>query len=184
MKMDIEGTIDELCSNLVKMIKDMDSGSYVARPLPLERLKNWSRESYQEIFREPALLIIRKLKMDEPLTEDEAKLIEEWMVGDIELYKVMEVHYDEWRNEVTELSERLRQCDHPGVGGDPKSLLNIMAVLIDLEHVLRDIDHYRYALDRIGRFRSFVGQDINSMPHADKVALADNMRNMIYSDMS
>ena len=182
--MDIEGTIEELCTNLAQIIQDMDSGSYVARPLPLERLKNWSRESYQGIFREPALQIVRKLKLDERLTEEEAKLVEEWMVGDIEQYRVLEVHYDEWKKEVVELADRLRQCNRPEVNKDPKCLLDIMAVLIDLEHVLRDIDHYRYALDRIGRFRSFVGQDINSMPHSDKVALADNMRNMVYSDMS
>ena len=184
MKMDIEGTIDQLCSNLLLMIQDMDSGNYSPRPIPIDRLKNWTRESYQEIFRDRAMIIIRKLKQNEHLSEDEARLIEEWMVGDIELYRNMEVHYEEWKAEVRDLIVKLQQCDHPSVNSDAKCLLNIQAVIIELDHVLRDIDHYRNALDRIRRFRSFVGQDINSLPNVDKASLADNMRTMVYSDMS
>ena len=182
--MDIEGTITQICSNLKLMVRDMDSGSAIPRSIPIERLKNWARESYQDIFREQALVIIRKLKMNELLSEDEAKLIEEWMVGDIELYWGMEGHYEEWKAEVLELGERLKGCDHPGVNNDVKCLLNIQAVLIEMEHVLRDIDHSRYALDRIKRFRTFVGKDINAMPRDEKVKLADRMRRMVYSDMS
>jgi hypothetical protein len=184
MEMDIEGDIGQLCKNLKLMIQDMDSGSSAPRPLPIERLKNWTRESYQAIFREQALLIIRKLKLNEDLSDEEARLTEEWMVGDIELYRSMELHYEDWKAEVAALVEQLLSCDNPGVNQDAKCLLKIQAILIELEHVLGDIDHYRYALDRIRRFRTFVGKDINSMPHDEKVKLADHMRSMAYSGMS
>jgi hypothetical protein len=184
MDMDIEGAVTQICSNLKLMVHDMDSGSDIPRHLPIERLKNWARESYQGIFREQALAIIRKLKLDEPLSDDEARLVEEWMVGDIELYRGMEGHYEEWKSEILELGERLKVCDHPGINSDVKCLLNIQAVIIELEHVLRDIDHYRYALDRINRFHAFVGKDMNTLPHNEKVKLADHMRDMVYSDQS
>jgi hypothetical protein len=182
MERDIEGTITQLCSNLKLMVQDLDSGSDIARPFPLEKLKNWARESYQEIFREQALIIIRKLKLNETLSVDEARLVEEWMMGDIELYWGLEGHYEEWKAEVLELAERLKGCDHPGVNSDVKCLLNIQAVIIELEHVLRDIGHYRYALDRIKRFREFVGKDMNALPSGEKAQLADYMKDMVYSD--
>jgi hypothetical protein len=182
MKMNVEDTIVEVSGNLKLMIHDMDSGSYVPRSLPLDKLKNWARESYQEIYREQALIITRKLRLDETLSYNEAQLVEEWMVGDIELYSGTEVHYEEWKKEVLELITRLEGCNHPGVKSDIKCLLNIQAIIIELEHVLRDIDQYRYGVDRIRRFRSFVGRDINSMTHEDKVRLAEYMRDMVYSD--
>jgi hypothetical protein len=184
MNNDIEGTIAQICSNLKLMVQDMDSGSERSRPLPIERLKNWARESYQEIFREQAMVMIRKLKRDESLSVEEAKLVEEWMVGDIELYRALESHYGEWKVEVLELGERLRVCGNPGVNSDVKCLLNIQAVVIELEHMLRDIDHYRFAMDRIKRFHAFVGKDINELAYNEKVKLADHMKGMVYSDQS
>jgi hypothetical protein len=182
MDRDIEGTITQLCVNLTLMIHDLDSGSYTPRPLPIDKLKNLTRESYQEVFRGQALVIIRKLKFNEPLTSEEAKLTEEWMVGDIELYQIIEDHYKDWKEKILELSNQLKVCDYSGVNSDVKCLLNIQAVLFELEHVLRDIDQYRYALDRIKRFRTFVGQDINAMARDEKAKLADHMRSMVYSD--
>ncbi|HEY3420898.1 MAG TPA: hypothetical protein VGK23_10125 [Methanomassiliicoccales archaeon] len=182
MKMNIEDTVAEVSGNLKLMIQDMDSGSHVPRPLPLDRLKNWAREGYQEIYREQALTIIGKLNLNEPVSADESKLVEEWMVGDIELYWGIEVHYEEWKKEVLDLIARLEGCDHPDVKGEVKCLLDIQAVIIELEHVLRDIDHYRYGVDRIRRFRTFVGRDINNMTHEDKVKLAEYMKSMVYSD--
>lgn len=182
MERDIEGTITQLCSNLRLMVQDMDSGSDVPRPLPLEKLRNWARESYQEMFREQALVIVRKLKLNKTLTSEEARLVEEWMVGDIEMYSGLEGHFEEWKAEVLELAERLKRCDHTGVNNDVKCLMDIQAVVIELEHVLRDIDHYRYALDRIRRFRAFVGKDINALSDEEKAQLADQMKNMVYSD--
>ena len=182
MQNDIESTITLLCSNLKLMVQDMDSGSDIPRVFPLDKIKNWARESYQEIFREQALLVIRKLKTNEQLSIDEAKLIEEWMVGDVEMYWGLEGHYEEWKAEVLVLCERLKECGHPEANSDVKCLLTIQGVAIELEHVLRDIDHYRYALDRIRRFRAFVGKDINALPSDDRVKLADQMRNMVYSD--
>jgi hypothetical protein len=184
MNRDIEGTIIQICSNLKMMVQDMDSGSERSRPLPIERLKNWARESYQEIFREQAMVIIRKLKLDEALSVEEAKLVEEWMVGDIELYQALEGHYEEWKVEILELGERLRVCDNPGVNSDVNCLLRIQTVVIELEHMLRDIDHYRYTMDRIKRFQAFVGKDINMLSHNEKVRLADHMKGMVYSDQS
>jgi hypothetical protein len=179
---DVEGAIEQLCSNLREMMREMDTGTYTPRPLPLTMLKNWTRESYQDLYREQALIVIRKLKLNEPLSESESKLTEDWMVGDLEIYKVMEDHYQEWRSEVLELCDRLMACEHAGKERDAKCLLRISAVLMELEHVLGDIDHYCYALDRLSRFRAYIGKDINAMDRQDKAKLADHMTSMVYSD--
>lgn len=182
--MDIEGEIFQLCSNLRQMVNELASGAFTPRPLPVIKLKNWARESYQKLFREQALIIIRKLKLNESLSDKEARLTEEWMVGDLELYRVMEGHYEEWKAEVLNLCTRLETCEHSGVNTDVKCLLNIQVVLIELEHVLRDMDNYSYAMDRIKRYRSYVGQNINALAHDEKVKMADLMRSMVYSDLS
>ena len=180
---DIEGAIEQLCSNLREMMREMDNGTYVPRHLPLTMLKNWTRESYQDLFREQALTVIRKLKLNEPIAESESKLIEEWMVGDLEMYQVMEGHYQEWRSEIIQLCDRLMACGHAEKENDAKCLLRIRAVLMELEHVLGDIDRYRYALDRLGRFRAYVGRDINVIDRQDKAKLADHMTSMVCSDL-
>lgn len=182
MERDIEGAIAQLCSNLRLMVQDMDSGSEVTRPLPLEKVKNWARESYQEIFREQALVIIGKLKSDRNLSVGEARLLEDWMVGDIEMYSGLEGHFDDWKAKIIELTERLVRCDHTGVNTDAKCLMDIQAAVIELEHILRDVDHYRYTLDRIRRFRAFVGKDINTLSILEKAQMADQMKIMVYSD--
>jgi hypothetical protein len=182
MERDIEGIITQLCSNLKLMVQDMDSGLDVPRPLPLEKLRDWARESYQEMFREQALVIIGKLRLNGNLSTEEARLVEEWMVGDIELYWGLEGHFEEWKAEVLELTNRLVTYEHGGVNRDVRTLLGIQAVVIELENVLRDIDHYRYALDRIKRFRAFVGKDVNAIPNEEKAQLADQMEKMAYSD--
>jgi hypothetical protein len=183
MGRDIEGTIEELCSNLREMMREMDTGTYIPRHLPLTMLKSWTRESYQDLYREQALVVIHKLKLNDPIAESESKLIEEWMVGDLELYQVMEDHYQEWRSEVLLLCDKLMAREYAGKENDAKCLLRVRAVLLELEQVLGDIDHYRYALDRLSRFRSYVGKDINAMDRQDKAKLADHMTSMVYSDL-
>lgn len=180
---DIEGAIEQLCSKLREMMEELDAGTYVPRHLPLTMLKNWTRESYQDLYREQALAVIRKLKLNEPIAETESRLIEEWMVGDLELYQAMEDHYREWRSEVLQLCDRLMACEKAATDGDAKCLLRVRAVLMELEHVLGDIDHYRYALDRLSRFRAYVGRDVNAMDRQDKARLADHMTSMVYSDL-
>lgn len=184
MDRDIEGTIANLCLNLRLTIKELDSESFTPRPLPIMKLKNWARESYQGIFRNQALSIIGKLKRNESVSDQEAALIEEWMVGDLELYQSKEDHFEAWKIEVQDLCNRLEVCEYSGVNSDVKCLLKIQVVIIELEHVLQDLDRYRYAIDRIRRYRSYVGQDINALAHDDKVKLADLMRGMVFSDLA
>jgi hypothetical protein len=181
MERDIEGTIVELCSNAMQMIDDLDSGRPVPRPMPVERLKNWARESYQDLYRDRVLSICRKLKLGEELSPDEAGLAEEWMVGDLELYQGAEGHAEEWKDEMAEVCQSLLDLAHGGVNGDAKSLLRIQAEVIEIEHLLQDLDRYRSALDRIKRYRAFIGRDINSLKKEEKVRLADLLRAMVYS---
>jgi hypothetical protein len=179
---EIEEAIALLCKSLREMMGEMESGAYTPRPLPLTMLKNMTRETYQDLYRRQALEVIRKLKLNQPIDQEEARLVEEWMVGDLEIYQVMEGHYREWREEVLQHCDGLASIGRAGLEDDAQSLLRIRASLMELEHVLGDIDHYRYALDRLERFRSYVGQDINALDHQEKAKLADHMNSMVYSD--
>lgn len=181
MLRDIEGLIAELCSNVTHMVDSLGSDS-TPRPIPLDRLRNWARESYQDIYREKALSIIRKLKLGEDLDPDEAKLAEEWMVGDLELYHRAEDHLEEWKKELRDICQRLSSLSHSGIGSDARSLLHIQAEVIEMDHLLRDVDRYRRTLDRVRRYRAFIGRDINVMAKEERVRLADLLRAMVYSD--
>jgi hypothetical protein len=75
------------------------------------------------------------------------------------------------------------EWEHGDKENDAKCLPRTRAVLMEMEHVLGDIDHYRYALDRLERFRSYMGQDINALDLQDKARLADHMTSMVYSDL-
>lgn len=182
MLRDIEGLIAELCSNVTHLLNDLGSEGSAPRPLPVDRLRNWARESYQDLYREKALLVIRKLKLNELLDPDEIRLVGEWMVGDLEIYHHVEDHVEMWKKDLREVCQRLSDLSHGGVSTDARSLLHIQAEAIEMDHLLKDLDRYHRTLDRVRRYRAFIGQDINAMKREEKVRLADLLRAMVYSD--
>jgi len=62
MKRDIPGTIEEITENLTFLIEHLDDEKTPSRPVPLERLKNFARETYQDFYRSEMKEIIAKIK--------------------------------------------------------------------------------------------------------------------------
>ena len=77
----------------------------------------------------------------------------------------------------------LESIGHAGLEGDAPGLIRIRASLMELEHILGDIDHYRYALDRLEPVpRLHRERTSTSLGRQDKAKLADHMTSMVYSD--
>ncbi len=76
MNRDIPEAIKKLVENVNINLKNIECLICSEKPIPIEKLKNWVRESYQDIYREPMKLIISKLQINEELSEEEINLVE------------------------------------------------------------------------------------------------------------
>lgn len=181
MRRDISGTIREVCRGLENHLESMRSAELTPRPIPLERLRNFARESYQDLLREDALRLIRRLKGRDELTREDMETLDDLMVGDLEMYEQIEVHFAEWTKLIKEGCHQLQSLDGPGIESDAARLLKLQALAMDLEHLLADFDRYKYALDRLRRYKANVGLDPSKLTSEQRNHLAEQLRAMVYS---
>ena len=183
MERDIKGTAAVLCENVHYILENIDKESYTPKPIPIERLKNWVRETYHEITLEHAKTLVEKLKTDEPLTDSDITLLENWMIGDLCRYKKMEPHFIQWKQELLRLCSELSSLMKKNIQSNPQLLLKLEGLLLEFEHVLQDVEQFKYILDRINRYELFVGFDAESLNPQRRSQLAEQLREMIYSPL-
>src|SRR6056297_3034023 len=113
MNRDIPRAIEEVATGIQHMLNHLDDDGHAAKPIPIEKLKNWTRESYQDLFHAQIKEIITKLKTKQDLTREDMQVLEKWMIGDLQMYATMEKHYEQWMSDLLSLSTTLElyQCD-------------------------------------------------------------------------
>ena len=183
MERDIPGACREVCEGLTYFFDHLDSADFEARPILMERLKNWIRESYQDLFKEQAKTIVMKLKSNEPLDAEEQSILENWMVGDLEMYLRLELHYQAWVQRLKALCRRLQNMVVPGIEKDSKKLNELRGMMLEIDHLYQDITQYKYNRDRIQRYQTFISPGIENLNDEQRNELADHLKNMIYSSL-
>jgi hypothetical protein len=183
MERDIKETARILCQNVHDILDNVDKESFEPKPIPIERLKNWVRETYQDITLDHAKILVEKLKTNEPLTKEDQVLLENWMIGDLSMYKKMEPHFVQWKKEIRRLCNELTLLTTKNITSNPQLLLALQGLLLEFEHVLKDVEHYKYILDRIHRYELFVGFQTVSLDAQRRFQLAEQLREMIYSPL-
>jgi len=183
MERDLKETAKILCQNVQYTIENIDKESYSPRPIPLERLKNWVRETYQEITLNHAKILVEKLKTNEPLTREDQLLLENWMIGDLSMYKKMEPHFLQWKRELHRLCSELSSLMEKNIQTNPQQILKLQGLLLEFEHILKDVEHFKYILDRIHRYELFVGFEAENLTVQRRFQLAEQLREMIYSPL-
>jgi len=181
MKRDIPGTIEELTKNLTFLIEHLEDEETPSRPVPLERLKNYARETYQDLFRSEMKEIVTKIKTRQQLSTDEIQMIHEFMIGDLETYSSLEIHTKQWVTDIYNILDILQKFKDGEVLQNPKNLLDLQGICMELDHTLKDFENYSHIQERIKRFKRFIGKDPLQLTDNERFSLAETLKDMLNS---
>ena len=183
MNRNIPHTIQQVADGIEDKLNHLNDEKHSSTPIPIERLKNWTRESYQDLYHDQIKTIIKKLKTKQELTSDDMNILEKWMIGDLQMYATMEKHYDQWISELLSLSNTLRSYQRDDIHQNEEKLLELQGLILELDHVLTDFEKYQYAIERMHRFKSYVGAYAERLTDTQRYELADMLKNMLYSSL-
>ena len=183
MNRNIPEAIHEVAEGIQHMLNHLDDDGHTAKPIPIEKLKNWTRESYQDLFHAQIKEIITKLKTKQDLTKDDMQVLEKWMIGDLQMYSSMEKHYEQWISDLLSLSTTLELYQRDDIHQNEKKLLELQGLILELDHVITDFEKYQYAIERMHRFKSYVGSYAEELTDTQRYELANMLKNMLYSSL-
>lgn len=143
--------------NLAKGLQNKDVELLELIKTPIEQLHNHIRESIQASLRGPITELIRKLKRDEPLSAEDIRAIEKWVIGDAEHYTEIENNFQDWVKECERLGNLLAVYANPDINQDETDLFKLNAFLTDLEFTIKDVMRYIESINRIKRFKESLG---------------------------
>ena len=167
--------------NLEKGLQNKDVESLELVKSPIESLHNHIRESIQASLREPITELVRKLKRDDPLSGEDIRAIEKWVIGDAEHYTEIENNFQDWVKECERLGNLIAEHGNPDINQDETQLFKLNAFLTDLEFTVKDVMRYIESVNRIKRFRESLGTG-NIGPEEKKWLVDLIERQMVSSD--
>jgi len=135
------------------------------------------------LFHEKIKDIITKLKTKQDLTREDMQALEKWMIGDLQMYSSMEKHYEQWMSDLLSLTATLELYQQNDIHQNERKLLELQALILELDHVLTDFEKYQYAIERMHRFKSYVGTYAEQLTDTQRYELADMLKNMLYSSL-
>src|SRR5262245_18769589 len=119
--------------------RQQDVGSFQTLTPQLTALANALRETYQSSVATPVMTVNMKLKAGGPLSPDDIKVVEGFMIGDAEAYTRVENDLQNWIGElarlVKSLSEKADRLQGPAI-------LDAMGEVADAQRVLGDICNF------------------------------------------
>jgi len=183
MNRNISEAIEEVTEGIMHLVDHFNDDGFQSQVIPLERLKNWARESYQDIYKNRIKNIITKLRTKQQLTSEDMEILEKWMIGDLKMYTVMERHYDEWITDLQELSRNLDSFQTEDIQNNEEKLLQLQGLILEIDHVLSDFEKYQYAIDRIKRYKSYVGRYAEQLTDTQRYELANMLKDMLHSSL-
>lgn len=143
--------------NLQKGLQRKDVETLELIKTPIEQLHHHIRESIQASLRIPITELIRKLKKNEPLSGEDIRAVEKWLIGDAQHYVEIENNFQDWVKECERLGNLLAGYANPDLNQDETQLFKLNAFLTDLEFTLKNVMRYIESVNRIDRFRESLG---------------------------
>ena len=160
-------TVQQQLSTVIETIDDtlqkFDADELVDACKPLESLQQQIQDLITDNLRKPVSQLLEKLEADEPINEQEMKIIERWLVGDADFYVRMENNLIDWVGECKRLFSLISQYGKEDIEDDDTKLLAVGALLTDLQFTLQDITRYVTAMNEVDHFRSLLeGVSLNA----------------------
>jgi len=130
--------------------ENMTSGSFLHTAVVLSENKDAAREKIQETTTEDIKNVIRKLKGDESLSQEDIEYMKLWIVGDAQSYTRMENNFNDWISEFKRLKGALKEYENRDLSRE--EFLNIQGILEDAARVAADIGNFLEKKERIKKF--------------------------------
>jgi hypothetical protein len=142
--------IDELLEWFEKANDSGSSSVFSALQNRIDTVRDDLRESAQALTRQQMWAIITRLRTDEPIRDEDLRLIRLWLIGDAEAYVAEENNFDEWVEEIQRLEEEVRRLRSSPVNTD--AIKQLQAVLTDTRGVIPNIANYLTDRERVAHF--------------------------------
>lgn len=170
---EMKGGLEALVPLLERGLERTDLESFHKARSMVGKMRNTARELWQEQMRPKVAELISSLKKNRPLSEEEMKLLRNWMVGDAEHYARLENNFNDWIEEVRRLSGIFSSFKDSQLGeGD---LRKIQAHLLDLHSTLDDVIRYLEIKERISRFERSAAEGIDKESAKSLVEIINSM---------
>lgn len=143
----------------------------------IRQIEVGARETFQELVREQAEALARKLEDGAPLTIDEKQTLELLIVGDARYYLKYENDFENWKVELKRLLSEIDRIQPVGAKAIDE-LLRLQALCRDARTVLPGINYYLQEKERLQRFQTSTQSGVN--PEVARI-LAEILREMISS---
>ena len=154
MSTTISENLEVLTDKLDETIKKFDAKILAEASVPIDELLEEIRKTVQDKLRDPIERLVQKLKNDEPLSPEEMRLVEKWVIGDAEFYTRIENNLLDWMVECKRLFSVLEHYKNEGIEESENNLLGLGALLTDLKFTLSDVIRYSKAMNRVDEFKT------------------------------
>ena len=123
----------------------------------LRKKRTETRERIQEANADPIAEIIYRLKSNEPLREDDIRILRLWIVGDADSYLREENNFQDWLTELERLEGILKGYEDRDLS--PDELFRLQGILEDTMRVSDDIENFVRKKQRIEQFEASMKED-------------------------
>lgn len=146
--------------------------------LHIHELEGMARETFQYQFRRDYEAVVKKLKNNEQLSQDDEKLIAQLLIADAKSYVKHAGDFETWKDQIERLLKEVKSIQDQGIR-TTDDLLHIQALCRDLRAVLPDITFYLRERERI---QGYEQNDLNALSPELKSLLAEVVKNIMESD--
>jgi hypothetical protein len=142
--------VDDIVWWFEKTHQTETADAYSALRNRVDELREDLHKSVQALTRDQMREIVRQLRGDKPVTEEDIRLIRLWLVGDADAYVDEENNFGDWADEIQRLGEEIKSLRSASV--EPKKLKQLQVLLTDARGVISNIAHFLTHKERVDRF--------------------------------
>ncbi len=156
-------------------LQAQDVGAYSKVRDLVRVLKSQCREFIQLSTMDKIQSIIKKLKHNALLNDEELKIIRLWIIGDASSYIELENSCEDWVKEIERLLVEVKKFETENI--DEKKAAQLQALLLDLDRNFSDVSYYLDTKERIKKFEKAT----ESIDANEAKLLADTLTNYLQS---
>ncbi|MFH1621533.1 MAG: hypothetical protein ABIA97_00230 [Candidatus Omnitrophota bacterium] len=121
-------------------------------------LEGHLREYIQEITKKQILQIVDKLRNNKPVSEEELKYVELWIVGDAKYYTKFENNFEDWVSEMNRILKEVKVLAGDVTDLNLENCSKLRALSKDAVRNISDINYFIEQRERIRKFKESVAQ--------------------------
>lgn len=171
----IKAKLDEVVSNRAEFGENTEEGYLNKITSPLTDLEDHLREQIQAETTPQVETIIKKLKSDSGIDDEDIMMIKLWIVGDAQTYIEMENDYKGWLTELNRLFGVIEDLNSKEL--DLKKMYKLSGTVRDTIRVIGDIVFFKQQQERVKKFEN-ASKNLNS---ENKLILADILQKKLES---